>query len=70
MIKKLFLSQNCLGKFTMLSSALINVPSMHPSTATMEEKAGGGAIKMNDYLPFHRRKGALIEGRVGTFFFI
>lgn len=34
------------------------------------ESREGGAIKMNDYLPFHRRKGALIEGRVGTFFFI
>lgn len=68
--KEVVFKSKLLEKITMLSSALINIPSMHRSMATMEEKAGGGgsAIKMNDYLPFHRRKEALIEGRVGTFF--
>ena len=43
--KEVVFESKLLGKITMLSSAPINIPWMHPSTATMEEKAGRGGYQ-------------------------
>lgn len=45
--------------------------SLHPAMATMEEKVIGkvgepyNETKMNNYLPFHKKKDALREGKPG-----